>query len=346
MNPLTVSHAIASSHRPVISSLFSAIFCLKLDWLRTRHRTASNASATAAVVVASLPPPNPPCRLFAVVKEEAEAADADDDGIVSALNESRMLRFCSATFLPAFLSTFRNTPSPPLSAPLNLSSNFSYSATRAHSASSIVSASSSPPLPAAAAPPVATTPFLASPPLPPPPLLPAPSSSSMASRSRFNSSAINVCARTSLPCPLAKCRSTKPLSTTSCDDAAGMRPVIIVFKSVMGTLFLSPATLRVGAYTIKPLTSIPRLPARPAICQNSSGLSQRWPRPPPSSGLSSCVNTTVRAGMFTPTARVSVANTIFTRRAWKHSSTYSLRMGSMPAWWYAMPRFSRSLMSV
>eukprot|EP00965_Chrysotila_dentata_P049685 1647569-Pleurochrysis_carterae.AAC.1 len=55
----------------------------------------------------------------------------------------------------------------------------------------------------------------------------------------------------------------------------------------------------------KPSSSIPRLPARPAICQNSSGRSARWPGNPESFGLSSCEKTTVRAGMFTPTASVS-----------------------------------------
>ena len=58
-----------------------------------------------------------------------------------------------------------------------------------------------------------------------------------------------------------------------------MAPVIIMRRLGMSTMFLAPATLRVGAYTTKPCTSMPRRPARPAICQNSSGRSQRCPLP-------------------------------------------------------------------
>mmetsp|Transcript_23320 Transcript_23320/g.76632 ORF Transcript_23320/g.76632 Transcript_23320/m.76632 type:complete len:219 (+) Transcript_23320:808-1464(+) len=99
-------------------------------------------------------------------------------------------------------------------------------------------------------------------------------------------------------------------------------------------------------YTRLPCVSRPRRPARPAICQNSSTRSQRWPCfEPVSSGLSSCEKATVRAGMFTPTASVSVAKTSLTSFCWKQSSTYSRRMGSMPLWWYATPFSSSPLMS-
>mmetsp|Transcript_12175 Transcript_12175/g.37490 ORF Transcript_12175/g.37490 Transcript_12175/m.37490 type:complete len:319 (-) Transcript_12175:339-1295(-) len=113
-----------------------------------------------------------------------------------------------------------------------------------------------------------------------------------------------------------------------------------------GHKFRRPATDRVGAYTTYPTESSPRRPARPAICQNSSTRSQRCPcLEPVSSGLSSCVNVADRAGMFTPTASVSVAKTKRTNFCWKQSSTNSRRMGNMPEWWYATPRSKRRLMS-
>ena len=48
--------------------------------------------------------------------------------------------------------------------------------------------------------------------------------------------------------------------------------------------------------------------------------------------------TTVRAGMLMPSASVSVAKTARTSPASNSSSTTSLKVGSMPAWWAAMPR--------
>jgi hypothetical protein len=52
--------------------------------------------------------------------------------------------------------------------------------------------------------------------------------------------------------------------------------------------------------------------------------------------------TTERAGMLMPSARVSVANTTLHRPAANSCSTHSLNVGSIPAWWAAMPRESPS----
>ena len=50
--------------------------------------------------------------------------------------------------------------------------------------------------------------------------------------------------------------------------------------------------------------------------------------------------TTVLAGMFTPSASVSVANTARTRPAANSFSTTSLKAGSIPAWCAVIPRRS------
>ena len=52
--------------------------------------------------------------------------------------------------------------------------------------------------------------------------------------------------------------------------------------------------------------------------------------------------TTVRAGMLMPSASVSVAKTTLHRPRRKSSSTHSLNVGSIPAWWAATPRVSPS----
>eukprot|EP00968_Pinguiococcus_pyrenoidosus_P004398 scaffold298_cov247-Pinguiococcus_pyrenoidosus.AAC.24 len=76
-----------------------------------------------------------------------------------------------------------------------------------------------------------------------------------------------------------------------------------------------------------PTESRPRRPARPAIWVYSPGKRSRKLRP-------SCflvpLKTTVRAGMFTPMAKVSVANSTLTRPSLKRISTTSLRIGSRP----------------
>lgn len=58
--------------------------------------------------------------------------------------------------------------------------------------------------------------------------------------------------------------------------------------------------------------------------------------------LTSFSNTTVRAGMLIPSARVSVANTALTRPAVNSSSTVCRKIGSIPAWWAARLRSSPS----
>ena len=85
--------------------------------------------------------------------------------------------------------------------------------------------------------------------------------------------------------------------------------------------------------------SIPRRPARPVSCVYSPAVRSAWPSP---LYLLSFSSTTVRAGMLMPSANVSVANTALTSPATNSSSTVSLKTGSMPAWWAAMPRSSAS----
>ena len=73
---------------------------------------------------------------------------------------------------------------------------------------------------------------------------------------------------------------------------------------------------------------MPRRPARPVSWVYSPGV--RNARASPVNFVSRSM-TTVRAGMLTPRARVSVANTAFTRPSTKHASTASLNGGTMPA---------------
>ncbi len=95
--------------------------------------------------------------------------------------------------------------------------------------------------------------------------------------------------------------------------------------------------------TTWPNASIPRRPARPAICWNSFGISTRRRRP---SHLLIRPITTVRAGMLTPSARVSVAKTTCINPRPKSTSTSCLRIGSNPAWWKPIPRRASRVMSL
>ncbi len=89
--------------------------------------------------------------------------------------------------------------------------------------------------------------------------------------------------------------------------------------------------------TAWPSSSIPRRPARPVSCVYSPAVSDSWRSPV---NLVSFSITTVRAGMLTPTARVSVAKTTLISPSMKHASTASLNAGTMPAWWAAIPASS------
>ncbi len=80
---------------------------------------------------------------------------------------------------------------------------------------------------------------------------------------------------------------------------------------------------------------MPRRPARPVSWVYSPGVTSAWLSP---FHLTSRSSTTERAGMLMPSARVSVAKTAFTRPRTNSSSTTSLKVGSIPAWWAAMPR--------
>ena len=89
--------------------------------------------------------------------------------------------------------------------------------------------------------------------------------------------------------------------------------------------------------TAWPSSSMPRRPARPVSCVYSPGVSISWWSPV---NFVSFSMTTVRAGMLTPTASVSVANTALISPSVKQASTTSLNAGTMPAWWAAMPASS------
>ena len=65
---------------------------------------------------------------------------------------------------------------------------------------------------------------------------------------------------------------------------------------------------------------MPRLPARPISWVSSAGVSSWKPVP---SNLVKEETTQARAGMFSPSERVSVANTTLTRPRWKSTSTVS-----------------------
>eukprot|EP00962_Isochrysis_galbana_P040544 scaffold14707_cov129-Isochrysis_galbana.AAC.13 len=86
-----------------------------------------------------------------------------------------------------------------------------------------------------------------------------------------------------------------------------------------------------------PRESIPRRPARPDIWMYSAAEGSRKVSP---SHLRSDENTTARAGMFSPSAKVSVAKSNRTRPSWKRISTTSLSTGSSPEWCTATPRRS------
>ena len=79
---------------------------------------------------------------------------------------------------------------------------------------------------------------------------------------------------------------------------------------------------------------MPRRPARPVSWVYSPGVRNSWRSPV---NFESFSMTTERAGMLMPSARVSVANTTFTRPAAKASSTASFIGGTIPAWWAAKP---------
>lgn len=80
---------------------------------------------------------------------------------------------------------------------------------------------------------------------------------------------------------------------------------------------------------------MPRRPARPVSCVYSPGVRSTCASP---FHLSSFSITTVRAGMLMPSASVSVANTALIIPRVNSSSTISLNVGSIPAWWAATPR--------
>ena len=84
-----------------------------------------------------------------------------------------------------------------------------------------------------------------------------------------------------------------------------------------------------------PSTSMPRRPARPVSWVYSPGVMSAWVSP---FHFDSFSITTERAGMLMPSASVSVANTTRHRPLVNSSSTHSLNVGSMPAWWAATPR--------
>ncbi len=84
---------------------------------------------------------------------------------------------------------------------------------------------------------------------------------------------------------------------------------------------------------------MPRRPARPVSWVYSPGVTSAWVSP---FHFESFSMTTERAGMLMPRASVSVANTTRHRPRRNSSSTHSLKRGSIPAWWAAMPRVSPS----
>ena len=104
----------------------------------------------------------------------------------------------------------------------------------------------------------------------------------------------------------------------------------------------SPATdfgSRPGCHSTTPCpsTSMPRRPARPVSWVYSPGVMSAWVSP---FHFDSFSITTERAGMLIPSARVSVAKTTRHSPRRNSSSTHSLNVGSIPAWWAATPRVS------
>ena len=92
--------------------------------------------------------------------------------------------------------------------------------------------------------------------------------------------------------------------------------------------------------TTYPISSIPRLPARPDICRNSLGVRVRCPV---SVRLLIELITVERAGMLIPAARVSVAKTTFINPFWNNFSTRTFHPGRSPAWCDATPRSRYSM---
>mmetsp|Transcript_1615 Transcript_1615/g.4410 ORF Transcript_1615/g.4410 Transcript_1615/m.4410 type:complete len:294 (+) Transcript_1615:2897-3778(+) len=110
-------------------------------------------------------------------------------------------------------------------------------------------------------------------------------------------------------------------------------------SSVIAASRASVLSLRMS--TTDPSWSLPLLPALPAICSSCEVDSRVRPSLP---YLRSTVMAVVRAGMLTPAARVSVANSTLIRLALKSSSNKILYSGSRPAWWLPMPFLSRPIL--
>ena len=89
--------------------------------------------------------------------------------------------------------------------------------------------------------------------------------------------------------------------------------------------------------TALPSISMPRRPALPVNWVYSPGVIGTCASP---FHLVNFSKTTVRAGIFIPKAKVSVAKTAFTSPLWKRSSIAFLKLGKRPAWWAAIPRSS------
>ena len=87
--------------------------------------------------------------------------------------------------------------------------------------------------------------------------------------------------------------------------------------------------------TLKPQSSLPLLPALPAIWRYS--LVEIVPKSDPSNFFKP-VNMTDLAGKFKPMANVDVAKTTLRYPSLKRISTSSLRICSRPAWWMPIPR--------
>ena len=80
--------------------------------------------------------------------------------------------------------------------------------------------------------------------------------------------------------------------------------------------------------TALPSISIPLRPALPVSWVYSPGVIDTCDSP---FHLVNFSSTTVRAGILIPSAKVSVANTVFINPIWKSSSTHSLKAGNKPA---------------
>jgi len=107
-----------------------------------------------------------------------------------------------------------------------------------------------------------------------------------------------------------------------------------VRASLSGTLPKLSSTHRILA----PRSSLPLLPALPAICRYSVADSISLVCP---LNFFCYVKITDLAGMLRPMANVEVAKTTLSKPSVKSISTISFRIGIMPAWWKPMPRSSR-----